>query len=64
MGVPFHPGAITSLDAGTSQERAKATLENVDGVAQVSIHLHRLDFKNLLPTNPQRISVQFFYIVL
>lgn len=49
--------------AGESQQQARATLENVDGVAQVSIHLHRLDFQDLLPTNPQRISVQFFYLV-
>jgi hypothetical protein len=55
--------ALTRHIAGESQESAKATLENVDGVAQVSIHVQRLDFKDLLPTNPQRITIQFFYIV-
>jgi hypothetical protein len=54
---------VTQEIAGESQRQARATLERVDGVAQVSIHLQRLDFKDLLPTNPQRISVQFFYIV-
>jgi hypothetical protein len=49
--------------AGESQQRATATLEGVAGIAQVSIHLQRLDFQDQLPTNPQGISVQFFYLV-
>jgi len=49
--------------AGESQEQAQATIERAEGVAQVSIHLHRLDFKDLLPTSPQQITVQFFYII-
>ena len=54
---------VTQEIAGESQQQARAILEKVDGVTQVSIHLQRLDFKDLLPTNPQRISVQFFYLV-
>lgn len=54
---------LTHHIAGESQEQAKATLERGDGVAQVSIHVQRLDFRSNLPTNPQHISVQFFYIV-
>jgi VCBS repeat-containing protein len=54
---------LTQEIAGESQQQASAALEKVDGVAQVSIHIQRLDFKDLLPTNPQRITVQFFYIV-
>jgi len=54
---------LTQEIVGERQQQARATLEKVDGVAQVSIHLHRLDGEDLLPTNPQRISVQFFYLV-
>ncbi len=55
--------ALTQVVAGESQEQAKATLEKLDGVAQVNIHLQRLDLKDQLPTNPQKITVQFFLIV-
>ena len=55
--------ALTRHIAGESQQEAKTTIERVDGVAQVSIHLQRLDFRSSLPTNPQHISIQFFYIV-
>lgn len=54
---------LTRQIAGKSQQQAKAALEKVDGVIMVTIHVHRLDFKDLLPTNPQHISVQFFYLV-
>jgi len=49
--------------AGKSQKQAQATLEQVNGIASVSIHVQRFDFKDVLPTNPQRITVQFFYLV-
>ena len=54
---------LTRSIAGKNQQEAQATLERVDGIAQVSIHLQRLDFRDLLPTNPQRISIQFFSLV-
>lgn len=54
---------LTHQIVGKSQAKAKAILEQGAGVAQVSIHLERLDFKDELPANPQRISVQFFYLV-
>ncbi len=54
---------LTRSIAGESQEQAKATLKRVAGVAQVSIHLQRYDFKDTLPTNTAHISIQFFYIV-
>jgi hypothetical protein len=54
---------LTHQIAGESQEQAQATLERGDGVAGVSIHVQRLDFQDQLPTNPQRIHVQFWYIV-
>lgn len=54
---------LTHHIAGEKQEKATATLEQVVDIAQVSIHLHRLDGKDVLPTDPQHITVQFFYIV-
>lgn len=54
---------LTRSIAGKSQQEAQATLERVGGIAKVSIHLQRLDFRDLLPTNPQRISIQFFSLV-
>jgi hypothetical protein len=49
--------------AGENQHEAQATIERLDGVAQVSIHLHRFDFTDQLPTNPQHIAIQFLYLV-
>ena len=49
--------------AGESQEQARATLERGDGVASGSVHLQRFDFKDQLPTDPQHITIQVFYIV-
>ncbi len=54
---------LTRSIAGKNQQEAQATLERVGGIAQVSIHLQRIDFRDLLPTNPQRISIQFFSLV-
>lgn len=62
----FTQGELTQLTrhiAGESQEKATALLESVAGIVQVSIHLRRLDFKDQLPTDPQRINVQLFYMV-
>jgi hypothetical protein len=54
---------LKHIIAGKSQQQAKATLERVNGIASVSIHVQRLDFKDLLPTDPQHISLQFFSIL-
>jgi hypothetical protein len=54
---------LTHHIAGESTQKARETIERVNGVAQVSIHLQRLDFNDLLPTDPQHIAIQFFYIV-
>jgi hypothetical protein len=54
---------LKALIAGKNRARAYALLTTVAGIQQVSIHLQRFDFKDLLPTDPQRINVQFFYLV-
>jgi hypothetical protein len=54
---------LTQSIAGESKEQATAILKKVAGVMQVSIHLQRFDFRDSLPTNTTRISIQFFYIV-
>jgi len=54
---------LTHLIAGESQAKAHATLARGDGIASVSIHIQRLDFKDILPTNPRRITMQLFYLV-
>jgi hypothetical protein len=52
-----------TLIAGKSKAKAEALLINEPGIQQVSIHLQRFDFKDQLPTNTQRINVQFFYLI-
>lgn len=54
---------LTHQIAGKSQQQARAILTTGDGIAQVSIHVHRLDFQDQLPTNPERITIQLFYLV-
>jgi len=49
---------------GKSQNEAQKTLERHVGIAHASIHIQRLDFRDNLPTDPQRIRVQFLYLVL
>ena len=49
--------------AGESQEQARATLEKVAGITQVSIRVQWFDFKDQLPTNAECIHIQLFYIV-
>ena len=49
--------------AGDSQQQAKVTLAKGDGVASVSIHVQRLDFKDLLPTDPQHIKLLIVFLV-
>ncbi len=49
--------------AGKSLQDAQRILNQQEGIQNVSIHLQRFDFKDTLPTNPQRINVQLFYIV-
>jgi hypothetical protein len=49
--------------AGESQQQAQATLAKGDGIASVSIHVQRLDFKDLLPTDPQHINLLIVFLV-
>ncbi len=58
-----HVTQLTRKLAGESKEQANAILAKGEGIAQASIHLQRLDGKDSLPANPQRISVQFLYLV-
>ncbi len=58
-----HITQLTRHLAGESQQQAQATLAKGEGIAQASIHLQRFDGKDSLPIDPQRISVQFLYLV-
>ncbi len=54
---------IKHLLAGVSKEQSQTILNNQPGVQGVSVSLHRLDFKDQLPTDPTRITIQFVYLV-
>jgi hypothetical protein len=61
----FSPGELShmrDLIAGETQENAKRQLENENGIQQVSIHISRLDLKNMLPTDTARIHMVFFVV--
>jgi hypothetical protein len=61
----FLPGKLshmTDLIAGETQENAKRQLEKENGIQQVSIHVSRLDLKNMLPTDTARIHIVFFVV--
>ena len=49
--------------AGKSLREAQRILTQQEGIQQVSIHLQRFDGQETLPTNPQRINVQWFSMV-
>ncbi len=53
---------MTDLVAGETQENAKRRLERENGIQQVSIHISRLDLKNMLPTDTARIHIVFFVV--
>jgi hypothetical protein len=54
---------LKTLIAGKGTKEAEMLLAKAQGVKAASIHLQRLDFKDLLPADPSRISIQFFYVV-
>ncbi len=63
----FSQRALTHLRhilAGVSKEKAQALLQQEPGIAQVSIQVHRLDFKDLLPGNPANIHLVFITLLL
>jgi hypothetical protein len=49
--------------AGQPQQRATELLQGEKGVAQVTVSLLRLDFRTVLPTDPGKITIHFFYLV-
>lgn len=49
--------------AGVSKAKAQASLLSEPGIAQVSIQVHRLDFKDLLPPNPENIHLVFITLL-
>jgi hypothetical protein len=54
---------LKTLIAGKSRQEAQMLLAKAQGIRQASIHVQRLDFKDLLPADTSRISIQFFYVV-
>jgi hypothetical protein len=54
---------LKALIAGKSTAKAETLLAKAQGVRQASVRVQRLDFKDLLPADPSRISIQFFYVV-
>ncbi len=62
----FSQRALTHLKhllAGVSKEKAQALLQQEPGIAQVSIQVQRLDFKDLLPGNPAHIHLVFITLL-
>jgi len=62
----FSQRALTRLKhllAGVSKEKAQALLQQEPGIAQVSIQVQRLDFKDLLPGNPAHIHLIFITLL-
>ena len=54
---------LKTLIAGKGTKEAETLLAKAQGVRAASIRLQRLDFKDLLPADTSRISIQFFYVV-
>jgi len=53
---------LTGLIAGETQENAEQQLEKESGIQQVSIRVSRLDFKDMLPTDPAHIHLVLFIV--
>jgi hypothetical protein len=53
---------LTHLIAGETAENARQQLEIENGIQQVSIQVSRLDFKDMLPSDPAHIHVVLFVV--
>jgi hypothetical protein len=61
----FSPGELTYLTgliAGETQENAEQQLEKENGIRRVSLQISRLDFKDMLPTDPAHIHLMLFIV--